>query len=76
MKHNRVLLNRLKENIGDNRGCSQLFLKVLKSDLARLLGQYMAFEGLELAIIPNNDRFDMQVQLNISQFFELGKGVE
>jgi len=76
MKHSKVLLNRLRASVGEKSGCSPLYLKVLKSDLARLLSQYMAFEGLELGIAASNSGYDMTINLKATDFYELGRGVE
>jgi len=76
MKHSKVLLNRLRESVGERSGCSPLYLKVLRSDLFRLLGQYMAFEDLVVDMEATEDGYEMTVSLKVSDFFELGKGVE
>jgi|GEM_PF-2658205 len=76
MKHNKMLLDRLKESVGEKSGCSPLFLKVLKSDLARLLEQYMALEGLEVGIVPSGSAFALRVECRVHEFFELGKNIE
>ena len=76
MKHSKVLLNRLRMSVGERSGCSPLYLKVLQSDLARLLGQYMAFEGLGITIEATEGGHNMIISLKANNFFELGKTME
>ena len=77
MRKSSVMLDRLKNSVGSKSGCSVLYLKIIKSDLARVLGQYMCFEDLEINVVKSQraerDSYEMKITLNASEFFELGR---
>ena len=76
MKQSTIMLERLRQTVTNKSGCSPLYLKVLKSDLHRLLGQYLHHEDLELSVRAADKGFDLTISLRVNEFFELGRGEE
>ncbi|MCL2675343.1 MAG: hypothetical protein FWE84_01965 [Firmicutes bacterium] len=70
-----LIMDRLKENVGAGGGCSVVFLKALKSDLNKLLKQYMDVTDIDLAAKEDGDGVDLFVTVRASEFFDIGRGV-
>jgi len=68
------MLERLKQSVTNKSGCSPLYLKVLKSDIHRLLSQYLHHDDLELSVRPANKGYELTISLIVNEFFELGRG--
>ena len=78
MKRSHAALQRLKESLPGKNGINPLFLKVLKSDLHRLLSQYASFDDIEFSVEPilDTDEYSLTIGIGIKEFFELGRGRE
>jgi len=80
MKQSANTIKRLNELSNTNSGCPPLFLNVLKSDLSRLLSQYMQVDEMGFKVKQvqtfekNIEQYEFLIDLKVSKFVELGKG--
>ncbi len=71
---NNSIAQRLKETVSKKSGCSVLYLKVLKSDLTKILKEYMKFSDLDIDVAECGENYQMNISVKISEFFDIGRG--
>ncbi len=72
--NNNLMVKRLKETVNQKSGCSVIYLKVLKSDLNKLLKEYMKFSDIDFDIAESSDGYNLNIAVKVKEFFNIGRG--
>lgn len=72
--NNDIMVKRLKETVNKKSGCSVLYLKVLKSDLNKLLKEYMKFSDIDFDVTESSEGYNLNILVKVKEFFNIGRG--